>query len=113
MCVASFGDDTWLPARWQQCPTCEGRGRYVNPAIDSHGLSADDFADPDFEDAYLSGAYDVTCNQCNGRRNILVPDESRNDKATIDEFWKDVDQTRDAYADDWHTRRAEQGWYDG
>jgi hypothetical protein len=55
------------------CPTCEGRGSHVDPGVDRHGLSREDFdADPDFREDYFSGAYDVPCGQCQGLR--VVPD---------------------------------------
>lgn len=66
-----------VPARMTVCPTCAGRGKHVNPSIDSHGLGSEDFdSDPDFAEAYFSGGYDVTCYECGGRRVIPVPDES-------------------------------------
>lgn len=59
------------PKGYAVCPTCEGRGSHVNPSIDSHGLTAEDFAeDPDFEEAYFSGAYDVRCAECHGKRVV-------------------------------------------
>lgn len=70
------GDEVYkeYPAEASVCPVCRGKGSYVNPAIDSQGLSADDFAeDPDFADAYQGGRYDVQCRSCQGRRVILVP----------------------------------------
>ena len=46
---------------WIICPACRGDGTCVNPNIDSHGLTAEDFAaDPDFGESYASGIYDVT-----------------------------------------------------
>lgn len=52
---------------WQICGTCEGDGTHVNPSIDCGGLTREDFdADPDFEESYRSGAYDVTCSECGG-----------------------------------------------
>ena len=67
-------DNIEIPARYAVCPVCHGRGSYVNPSIDSHGLTADDFAeDPDFAEDYLRGTYDVTCRSCGGRNVILVP----------------------------------------
>lgn len=70
-------EDIIIPARWEVCPRCDGEGSHVNPSIDGHGLSSDDFAeDPDFAEAYFSGAYDVPCEECRGRRVVLVPDES-------------------------------------
>lgn len=72
------GDVVTVPARFDVCGTCDGRGAHVNPSIDSHGLTRDDFAaDPDFADEYFGGAYDVTCNECNGRRVSPVVDEIR------------------------------------
>lgn len=53
------------------CPTCEGRGSHVNPGIDAEGLSAEDFAeDPDFEESYFRGDYDVPCAECGGARVV-------------------------------------------
>lgn len=85
-------DDSELVAQWRKptdegldepvrvlcrlvvCPQCEGRGRYVNPAIDSGGLGADVFTDdPGFARAYFRGSYDVTCALCDGRRVVPRP----------------------------------------
>ena len=61
-----------LPAMFEACPTCEGKGSHVNPSIDDQGISPQEFAeDPDFEESYFSGAYNVTCYQCQG--NNVVP----------------------------------------
>ena len=38
-----------VPAKFEVCPTCRGRGKHVNPNIDDRGISAEDFEeDPDF-----------------------------------------------------------------
>lgn len=59
---------------FEVCPCCAGRGSHVNPSIDSHGLSREDFdEDPDFAEAYFSGAYDQTCNECGGQNVVPVP----------------------------------------
>ena len=75
--ILTWEDDTGTvecPAKAEVCSSCQGRGTYVNPSIDSHGLSADDFAeDPDFAEDYRSGAYDVACKSCGGSRILLVP----------------------------------------
>lgn len=69
-------DGNWyrtnLPAKYVVCPCCEGYGTHVNPSVDGQGLSADDFEDEDFREAYFSGAYDVRCFQCEGHR--VVPE---------------------------------------
>ena len=58
-----------VPLAWEVCPTCNGKGTHVNPSIDCGGLSSDSFADdPDFEDSYFSGVYDVQCYGCCGDR---------------------------------------------
>jgi len=59
------------------CPDCDGRGTYVNPNIDRHGLTHDDFAeDPDFAESYFSGVYDIRCENCHGQNVVPVPDEN-------------------------------------
>ncbi len=67
--------------KFEVCETCDGRGRHVNPSIDSHGLTAEDFYDdPDFAEDYFSGRYDVACHECHGERVTPELDEDRTDK---------------------------------
>lgn len=62
-----------LPARFEVCDICDGKGKRVNPAIDGHGISAEEFdEDPDFREDYFAGVYDITCSECNGKRVIPV-----------------------------------------
>ena len=71
-------DGDRIPVKYEICGTCDGKGKHVNPSIDSHGLSAEDFAeDPDFAEDYFSGTYDVPCAECGGQRVALVVDEDR------------------------------------
>ena len=66
-----------LPSKYEVCPRCHGKGSHVNPNVDGHGLTWEDFdQDPDFKEAYFSGVYDVACYECKGKRVIEVPDES-------------------------------------
>lgn len=66
-----------LPAKFEVCGTCDGRGSHVNPSIDADGISPEDFAeDPEFAESYFGGAYDQPCNECGGRRVVAVIDES-------------------------------------
>jgi hypothetical protein len=77
-CVLYNDDDseTVLPTRNEVCPTCEGEGTHVNPSVDSHGISAEEFAeDPDFADEYFRGMYDVACYECGGKRVVRVVDQ--------------------------------------
>lgn len=75
------GDDDikiTLPAKYEVCGTCSGKGSYVNPSIDSHGITEDEWAnewDDDARNDYLTGAFDVMCNACAGKRVIPVVDE--------------------------------------
>lgn len=66
-----------IPSRKEVCWACDGEGSIVNPAIDGNGISTDseEWADPDFREAYMSGAYDVMCPECKGRNVIDVPNE--------------------------------------
>lgn len=61
-----------MKTKWMICPICRGEGHYVNPNIDSNGITREDFdEDPDFQENYMSGAYDVTCATCGGAGKIL------------------------------------------
>jgi len=78
------GEELELPARYDVCDTCHGTGSHVNPSIDSHGLSRDDFdEDPDFAEDYFRGVYDVSCHECHGRRVVPVVDEYRATEAEL------------------------------
>tara|TARA_B100000949_G_scaffold137679_1_gene121085 strand:+ start:1061 stop:1519 length:459 start_codon:yes stop_codon:yes gene_type:complete len=58
----------WYHIKWIVCSICDGRGEYVNPSIDSNGLSREDFdEDPEFRQDYFSGVYNMTCELCQGR----------------------------------------------
>ncbi len=65
-----------FPAKYEVCYLCQGKGKYVNPSIDAHGISAEEFyEDPDFAEDYMSGTYDVQCFCCDGSRVEPVIDE--------------------------------------
>lgn len=60
-----------LPARLEVCGTCDGKGSHVNPSIDSHGITGEEWArdwDDESREAYMSGRYDVQCYECAGKR---------------------------------------------
>lgn len=45
------GEEIEIPAEYDVCGTCDGRGSHVNPSIDAHGISPEEFAeDPEFID---------------------------------------------------------------
>jgi len=67
-----------LPAYYEVCPRCEGKGKHVNPSIDEHGITEEEWEhdwDEESREAYLSGRYDVTCHECGGKRVVKVVDE--------------------------------------
>jgi len=67
-----------IPAKFALCPKCRGAGSHVNPAIDGNGISPQEFReDPDFEEAYFRGDYDVACHRCAGEKVIKVVDRER------------------------------------
>ncbi len=86
------------------CSSCDGHGKYVNPAIDGNGISAEEFyEDPEFAGAYMSGVYDVTCEECQGTN---VVDEFVDPE--VEERWQKwlYEMYEDAAI-----RRAESGYY--
>jgi hypothetical protein len=73
-----------IPMTYEVCPTCQGKGTHVNPSIDSQGLTQDDFdEDPDFEENYFGGQYDVRCYECKGARVVPVINRSACDPEVL------------------------------
>lgn len=64
-----------LPMYFVVCSTYNGKGKHVNPSIDAHGITAEEWdRDWSYEDRemYLDGFYDVSCYECGGKR--VVPE---------------------------------------
>jgi hypothetical protein len=85
-----------LPARYEVCPTCEGRGNHVDPSIDAGGISSDsDFWDDDEDEEgnsrYRSGFYNVTCYTCGGRTTVPAIDRASADKAAL-ALWDEIQE---------------------
>lgn len=76
------------------CPRCEGRGSHVNPAIDGNGITGDEMDElgDDFREDYLSGVYDVACEECHGER--VVP-ACRCGKPVVVGSYLDIDTDRE------------------
>ncbi|MHB1260367.1 MAG: hypothetical protein ACYC2H_01490 [Thermoplasmatota archaeon] len=71
-------DEYEIPARFEVCGNCDGKGSHVNRAIDGHGISQEEFdEDPDFREDYFAGVYDVDCDECRGARVMPIVDEVR------------------------------------
>lgn len=74
-----------LPAHFEVCHRCEGKGSHVNPAIDGNGLTAEDFEEQgeEFREDYMAGVYDVACERCRGDRVVPVLDRKRCDQKLL------------------------------
>jgi DnaJ-class molecular chaperone len=72
------GEDHFVhfPAKWEICYRCNGDGHHDHPAF-SNGITSSEWAEWDDDDRenYLSGRYDVRCEECKGEGKILVIDE--------------------------------------
>lgn len=67
-----------LPAKWEICSRCDGNGTHVNPNVDGHGITSEEWANEwaeEEKEAYLEGRYDVRCNDCSGSGKRLILDE--------------------------------------
>lgn len=95
-----------LPATYEVCERCRGEGTHVNPSIDGNGLSREDFdEDPDFEEDYFNGVYDVTCEECGGKRVVPQIDEDAcKRKGLMSTVEAHYEQLREKYA---HERECE------
>ncbi len=66
--------DLTIPAEFEVCGNCSGKGTHVNRAIDGNGLDPDMFhQDPSFAEDYFGGVSDVQCDECSGRRVMPSP----------------------------------------
>lgn len=72
-----------FPARHVVCARCDGHGTHLTPSIGKYAYSAEEFYEsfPEEEDReeYFKrgGIYDVTCEQCKGKRVVKVIDDDR------------------------------------
>ncbi len=63
-----------VPMEYEVCGLCRGSGKIVDPNIDCGGITQEEFDDdPDFEEEYFSGRYDITCTRCRGLRVESIP----------------------------------------
>lgn len=77
--VTEDGEEIQLPTRYEVCGRCHGTGTHVNPAIDGHGISAEEMYElgDEFIEDYCRGVYDIRCEECHGERVVAVLDEER------------------------------------
>lgn len=89
------GFEVDLPCKRIVCSRCEGTGKHVNPNIDGHGIDPQEFIDdPEFEENYFGGLYDVTCEECKGERVLDVVDEKKLTKKMRDRYYRALDEIR-------------------
>lgn len=74
-------EDEWITVRSEKqvCPTCHGEGKHVNRNIDGNGITADEWWNEwgdEEREMYMTGGYDVVCEECGGANVIDVADES-------------------------------------
>ena len=64
--------ETKLPTRFEVCDRCQGHGSHVNPSIDGHGVSAEEWNEwgEESQSMYMSGGYDISCEECGGMRVV-------------------------------------------
>ena len=73
MTITDDDEGEVFPVKFEVCGMCNGSGSHVNRSIDGNGLSDESLGDEEFMDDYRSGAYDVTCEVCDGTRVFPVP----------------------------------------
>jgi hypothetical protein len=109
------GDEVTVhaPFKYEICDVCDGKGKHVNPNIDRHGLTSEDFSDdPDFAENYFNGNYDVTCNCCAGSRVTPVYDEERANskvKEQMKQYFHHIEELHRYDREDAYTRFMENG----
>ena len=89
------------------CHICQGRGSFVNPAIDSNGLSEEDFYDEDFMESYRSGVYNMTCPLCNGEGQFTYYDKDNQKTLIAREFVSQYNDKIDCHYQDIRERARE------
>ena len=68
--------------KYKLCNMCKGSGEVCNPSVDASGITQDQFEeDPQFEEDYIKGRYNIQCPTCKGlrvEREPSLPKEIQN-----------------------------------
>lgn len=100
----SSGVERTLPAKFEVCTTCRGRGSHSQRF---GAISMDDFHGPDWDEdsreSYINGDYDERCETCNGDRVVLVVDRERANKLHL----ADYDRIEESIQETYDIQRAE------
>lgn len=96
-----------LPAHMEVCDLCRGTGSHANPSVDAGGISREDFdEDPDFEEEYFSGTYDVPCAQCVGKNVVPVVSENLLSKKQLEKYNKYIEDKEERDREEYYDRRT-------
>jgi len=111
--------ETTLSAKYEICTRCRGKGSHTNPSIDGHGISADEWNGPGWDDEsrdmYLSGGYNVGCEAACDNGKVLIIDLAAlttDQTKLVEEYLEGVDESEREAAYDRRTREAEDGHYE-
>lgn len=118
--LSEFEDELELPAVWDICDRCKGDGQHVNPNIDGHGISAEEWEqdwDEESREGYFRGDYDVPCEARCTSGKVLVPDEEACKheplKSLYEAYEKKLDDDAQSRAEDRRTLYMESGGREG
>jgi hypothetical protein len=113
-----------LPARWEICNRCKGDGTHVNPNIDGHGITAEEWENEwgeEEQEMYMSGGYDVSCQgqdglQCHHGKVLVVDEEQCTHeprKSLLERYQAQEESAAHDRAADRRTRYMESGGHEG
>lgn len=105
-----------VPGMWEICSNCRGNGTHVHRAIDGNGITGSEWAewDQDERETYLSGGYDVACDEGCIAGKVVVPDEDRcsaREKEMLERHYAQERVNAQVDAEDAYYRRMECGGY--
>lgn len=91
-----------FPARYEVCHRCHGTGTHVNPAIDGHGITAEEMDElgDDFRDDYMAGVYNVPCHECDGVRVVPVLAEDLMEPEELAHYYRLMQEAWESHAAD-------------
>ena len=98
-----------FPMHNEVCDLCRGNGAHTNASIDASGITDEDWdRDPGFYEDYTRGAFQQTCNQCNGKNVVPTIDRQNLSDMQLKLLAYADESDQDDY-NDYRTRCAEDG----
>jgi len=88
------GEEIEVPATWEVCPDCSGKGTELCGGMKGYAYSAEEFNECfDEEDRAeyfkTGGKYDVPCSCCKGRTTVLAPDWELMNDPELERAWQE------------------------